>query len=40
MLKTFSGTSHEVLSCLTVIKVLNDQEKIFKDYGKASVILI
>lgn len=39
MLKTFSGTSHEVLSCLTVIKVLNDQEKIFKDYGKASVYI-
>ncbi len=32
MLKTFSGTSHEVISCLTVLKVVNDNTETYKDY--------
>ena len=37
MLKTFSGTSHEVISCLTVIKVKNKEEIIKQDYNTCKV---
>ena len=39
MLKTFSGTSHEVISCLTVIKVKNKEEIIKQDYNTCKVYI-
>ena len=39
MLKLLSNTSHEVLSCLTVIKVENNQETIYKHQGQGIVYI-
>ncbi|MBR3661352.1 MAG: septum formation protein Maf [Bacilli bacterium] len=39
MLKLFSNTSHEVISCLTVIKIKNGEEKIYTDYDKCLVYI-
>ena len=39
MLKVLNNTSHEVISCLTVIKIENDRETIIKDYGVGIVYI-
>ena len=39
MLKLLEGTSHEVISCLTVIKVLDNKEDIYQRQGKAIVYI-
>ena len=39
MLKLLSGNFHEVLSCLTVIKVENDKLEEYKTYGSGKVYI-
>lgn len=39
ILKLLSNTSHEVLSCLTVIKVENNKVEEYKTYGKGIVYI-
>ena len=39
MLKVLSGTSHEVISCLTVIEVLNGNEHIYQDNNTCKVYI-
>ena len=39
MLKLLSNTSHEVYSCLTVIKVKDNKEEIYKEQDKAIVYI-
>ena len=39
MLKLLSNTSHEVLSCLTVIKIENNKEMIYQYQGKGIVYI-
>lgn len=39
MLKLLSNTTHEVLSCLTVIKVKDGLETVYKDYGRGIVYI-
>jgi len=39
MLKLLSGDSHEVLSCLTVIKVKDNKKKDYKTYGSGIVYI-
>lgn len=37
MLKMLSNTYHEVISCLTIIKIKDNKEEIFKDYNTCKV---
>ena len=39
MLKLLSNTSHEVISCLTVIKIQDNKEKIYKSQSKCLVYI-
>ena len=39
MLKILSNTSHEVISCLTVIKIKDNKEEIIKKQGKCKVFI-
>lgn len=39
MLKLLSNTSHDVVSCLTVIKHENGENEIYTDYDKATVYI-
>jgi len=39
VLKLLSGTTHEVISCLTVIKVKDMKEEVYKTYGTGIVYI-
>ena len=39
MLKLLCGTSHQVLSCLTVIEIKDEKEKIYKSQGEGIVYI-
>ena len=39
ILKSLSGTTHEVLSCLTVIKILNEKEVIYQKQSSCKVTI-
>lgn len=37
MLKMLSNTHHEVISCLTILKIKDNREEVFKDYSTCKV---
>ena len=39
MLKILSNTYHEVISCLTIIKIKDNKEEVFKDYSTCKVYI-
>ena len=39
MLKNLSNSSHEVISCLTVIEIVDDKETIYQDYDTCKVYI-